>query len=161
MEIRPAEVYDIPALIELLYQVGDVHHRIRPDLFRNGARKYDEKQLQFLLLDSRRPIFVAVEENAVLGYCFCQIQEYFHHSVMTDRKELYIDDLCVEENCRGKHVGQALYDYVRAYARREGIGHITLNVWCGNESDMAFYEKQGMKKRSITMEVALEDSYAD
>lgn len=41
MEIRFAENRDIPGMINLLLQVGEVHHRIRPDLFRAGAQKYD------------------------------------------------------------------------------------------------------------------------
>ena len=42
MNIRPAKVGDIPAIIDLLRQVGQVHHNIRPDIFRDGAQKYDE-----------------------------------------------------------------------------------------------------------------------
>ena len=38
MEIRLANNSDIPGMIELLKQVGQVHHEIRPDLFREGAR---------------------------------------------------------------------------------------------------------------------------
>ena len=34
MTIRRAEARDIPGMIALLYQVGDVHHEIRPDIFR-------------------------------------------------------------------------------------------------------------------------------
>ena len=49
MEIRRAESRDIPGMIELLYQVGQVHHVIRPDIFRSGALKYDETALEALL----------------------------------------------------------------------------------------------------------------
>ena len=61
----------------------------------------------------------------------------------------------MDETCRGKHIGQQLYDYVREYARAEGFRTITLNVWCGNDSAMAFYKKQGMQPRNITMESVL------
>ena len=40
MEIRLANNSDIPGMIALLKQVGEVHHKIRPDLFRAGAQKY-------------------------------------------------------------------------------------------------------------------------
>lgn len=52
MEIRRAENRDIPGMIELLKQVGEVHHRIRPDLFRAGAQKYCESDLEKLLEDA-------------------------------------------------------------------------------------------------------------
>ena len=58
MTIRLACEGDIPGLIRLLYQVGDVHHQIRPDIFRPGAIKYTESELKQLLLDENSPIFV-------------------------------------------------------------------------------------------------------
>ena len=155
MEIRFAEKRDIPGLIRLLYQVGDVHHQIRPDIFRPGAIKYTEGELEAILADESRPIFVGTEEDKVLGYCFCQLREYRGSTVLTDRKELYIDDLCVDETVRGQHVGRQLYEHTCAWAKEIGCNFLTLNVWCGNDSAMAFYEKRGLTSRSITMETEL------
>ena len=155
MEIRFADTRDIPGMIRLLQQVGEVHHRIRPDLFRAGAQKYDEKALEELLRDPDRPILAAVEDGKLLGYCFCILETVRDNPVLMDDKTLYIDDLCVDEECRGKHVGKALYDRACAYARELGCRSVTLNVWCGNDTAMAFYEKQGMKPRKIYMETTL------
>ena len=155
MTIRLANTGDIPGMIELLKQVGEVHHQIRPDLFRGGAQKYDEADLAELLKDPQRPIFVGVEEEKLLGYCFCILEEVKDNPVLCDGKSLYIDDLCVDENIRGKHVGSRLYDHVCGYAKSLGCQNVTLNVWCGNDSAMAFYESRGMKPRKIYMETAL------
>ncbi|MEF2837154.1 MAG: GNAT family N-acetyltransferase [Oscillospiraceae bacterium] len=155
MEIRLANHTDIPGMIRLLQQVGQVHHDIRPDLFREGAQKYSEEDLAALLQDATRPIFVGVEDGRMLGYCFCVIEEVKDNPVLRDVKSLYIDDLCVDETIRGKHVGSKLYDHVCAYARSIGCGSVTLNVWCGNDSAMRFYESRGMKPRKIYMETTL------
>ena len=155
MEIRLAEVRDIPGLIQLLYQVGGVHHDIRPDIFRQGAIKYTHRQLEELLQVPNKPIFVCDDEGFIAGHCFCEILTRRDSTVMTDRKELYIHDLCVDENRRGQHVGRALYDHAQAYAKEIGCNFLTLNVWCGNESAIRFYENAGMKQRSITMEKEL------
>lgn len=155
MEIRRAEVRDIPGLIALLQQVGDVHHTIRPDIFRVGAQKYDKVALELLLQDENMPIFVADDGGFVAGYCFCQIRSYEGSSVLTDRKELYIDDLCVDENRRGQHIGSVLYDHAVHFAKEIGCEFLTLNVWCGNDNAMKFYKKAGMTPRSITMEKKL------
>ena len=155
MEIRLANPSDIPGLIALLKQVGQVHHDIRPDLFRDGAQKYSPSDLEQLLQDAARPIFVGVEDGRMLGYCFCIIEEVKDNPVLRDVKSLYIDDLCVDETIRGKHVGTKLYDHVCAYARSIGCRSVTLNVWCGNDSAMRFYESRGMKPRKIYMETAL------
>ena len=155
MEIRLADVRDIPGMIRLLRQVGQVHHDIRPDLFRDGAQKYNEEDLKELLRDPTRPIFAAVEDDFLLGYCFCILEETKDNPVLMDDRTLYIDDLCVDETIRGKHVGSALYDYVKAYAKTIGCRSVTLNVWCGNDSAMAFYERKGLKPRKIYMEAIL------
>ena len=152
MNIRLAQTQDIPGMVNLLYQVGGVHHDIRPDIFRPNALKYTEAALEALLKDESKPIFVADDNGSVAGYCFCQIRDYTGSTALTDRKELYIDDLCVDETRRGQHIGSVLYDHAVAYAREIGCAFLTLNVWCGNDSAMRFYEKMGLKQRSITME---------
>ena len=155
MEIRKAERRDIPGMIELLKQVGQVHHEIREDLFRAGAQKYDEAALEAILEDASRPIFVAVQGGFVLGYCFCIHRDYLGDTVLTDRRELYIDDLCVDETRRGQGVAKALYAHTKAYAQKAGCSYLTLNVWCGNEGAMKFYENAGLTPRNITMETKL------
>ena len=155
MEIRFAEVRDIPGMIKLLQQVGDVHHRIRPDIFRAGAQKYGETALKAILADKSKPIFVATDGETVAGYCFCVLKDYRGSGVQTDRVEIYIDDLCVDENRRGGGVATALYRHVTDYARQIGAREITLSVWEGNDNAMRFYEKMGMTRRYIMMEQKL------
>lgn len=155
MNIRFAETRDIPGMIELLKQVGQVHHEIRPDLFRAGAQKYDEAALKGLLADPSRPILIADLDGEVAGYAFCILQETKNDPVLCDRKVLYIDDLCVDENIRGKGIATALYARVLEYARELGCHSVTLNVWCGNDGAMAFYEKCGLKPQKIGMEKVL------
>ena len=158
MDIRLATNQDIPGMLALLRQVGQVHHEIRPDIFCSGAQKYDETALLELLKDPSRPIFVAMEGRFVAGYCFCVHKDYNDTGVFTNRKELYIDDLCVDENRRGRGIAGALYRHVTEYAKGYGCQFITLNVWCGNDGAMGFYENQGLRPRSIMMEMPLEDN---
>ena len=155
MEIRLANPADIPGMIHLLKQVGQVHHDIRPDLFRDSAQKYSEADLAELLQEETRPIFVGIEDGKMLGYCFCILEEVKDDPVLCDVKSIYIDDLCVDETIRGKHVGSRLYDHVCAWAKEIGCSSVTLNVWCGNDNAMAFYQSRGMKPRKIYMETKL------
>lgn len=155
MTIEKANQTHIPGLIRLLYQVGDVHYWIRPDIFCSGALKYTEKDLEDLLLDENRPVFVALDGENVQGYCFCQIKDSRGSTVLTDRVEVYIDDLCVEETCRGQGVAKALYGHTCAWAKKLGCAFVTLNVWCGNDGAMKFYGKMGLTPRKIFMEVKL------
>ena len=153
--IRLATEKEIPGIENLLLQVGAVHHWIRPDIFRDGCLKYDENALKTLLKDEKRPIFVWMEGDFVAGYCFCVLKEYESGGVSTCRKEIYIDDLCVDEGRRGQGIATALYRHAVDYAKSLGCQSVTLNVWCGNDTAMKFYEKMGMRPRSITMETKL------
>ena len=156
MLIRRAEISDIPDILRLLVQVCNIHQDIRPDIFRRDGVKYTESDLTELLTDESRPVWCAVEDGSFLGYCFCQWEITPDGSVGFARKELYIDDLCVDDSARGKGVATALFRHVTAVAKENGANFITLNVWEGN-SALRFYEKMGMKPRKIFMDLPLED----
>lgn len=156
MEIRPADIHDIPGLNKLLMQVCLVHHKGRPDLFKYGKQKYTNEELKLLLADDSRPVFVAVDtDGEVLAHAFCVHQQYSDNNILTDVKTLYIDDICVLESCRGRHIGKQMYDYVYHYAKEHGFYNITLNVWALNEPAMKFYEACGLKPQKIGMETIL------
>ena len=153
--IRMAKEKDIPKMGDLLKQVCLVHHNGRPDIF-NVGRKYSDEELKELLKDDDRPILVCVDEHdEVMGYCFCIFQQHVNHSVMTDIKTLYIDDLCVDENLRGKHIGKQLYEAAVQFAKENECYNLTLNVWSCNQSALRFYEAQGLVPQKIGMELVL------
>jgi len=153
--IRRAVEKDIPKIIDLLKQVCLVHHKGRPDIFKVGT-KYSTEELKAILKDDFRPILVSVDENDnVLGYCFCIYQQHLNNSVLTDIKTLYIDDLCVDETLRGKHIGKELYDSAVELAKDTGCYNLTLNVWSCNQSAIKFYESLGLLSQKIGMELIL------
>ncbi len=152
--IRRANKKDIKGLIDLLYQADAVHHGIRPDLFKGNTPKYDERQLEAIIDDENTPIFI-YDDGRVVGHAFCQIVEIKNHRLMQDIKTLYIDDICVDERVRGKHIGKALYEHVRDYALSIGCYNLTLNVWEGNDSALCFYKSMGMKIQKTGMEMIL------
>ena len=156
MTIRHAQKSDIPGLNRLLHQVLMVHHGGRPDLFKPDCTKYTDAQLEGILQDEKSPVFAAFDAaGEMLGYAFCQLEVYENDNILTDRKTLYIDDICVDENVRGQHVGTALYQHVVNYARAIGCYNVTLNVWECNPGAAAFYRAMGMKPYKTGMEAIL------
>lgn len=153
--IRRAEERDIPALDRLLYEVHKVHSDVRPDLFKAGAKKYTDGELREIIADDLRPVFTAERDGEVVGYAFCIHKQFVNDNNMTDVKTLYIDDLCVEQAARGGHIGTKLYEYVLAYAKRNGYYNVTLNVWADNVNAVKFYERIGMRTQKIGMEQIL------
>lgn len=155
-EIRRAENRDIPGIMKLLVQVDMVHHEGRPDLFKGPATKYTEEELAGILLDEVTPVFVCVDDNGmVLGHAFCVIENEPGNHVLRKIKTLYIDDICVDENVRGRHIGKRLYEYVIEFARSISCYNVTLNVWSCNPGAEKFYESMGMKPYKTGMETIL------
>ena len=158
MIIRKAEETDIPIILELLKQVLQIHADIRPDIFIPGTTKYTADELMELLKNDEKPIYVAVDEdNVCVGYAFCQLQEQPFSNNMVQFTSLFIDDLCVDTTIRGKHIGQKLFEHVKKEEVRLGCYEVTLNVWEGNDSAKAFYEKMGLKPKETQMEYIIKD----
>ena len=107
-----------------------------------------------MIKDDNTPIFVYEEEQVIKGYIFAFIQEINSPS-LCKIKSLYIDDLCVEKNCRGKGVGTSLYNFIKEYAKSIGCYNITLNVWSFNKNAYEFYKKCGLNEQKIVMEEIL------
>ena len=109
-----------------------------------------------LLKNEEKPVYVAVDEADVcVGYAFCQLKEQPFSNNMVPFKSLFIDDLCVDQETRGQHIGESLFEYVKKEAKQLGCYEVTLNVWAGNTSAEKFYEKMGMRTKERQMEYIL------
>lgn len=155
ISIRRAAQSDLQGINKLLYEVHKVHSDLRPDLFKAGAKKYRDDEVRNIIADDSRPVFVAEKDGEILGYAFCVHKQHLNDYSLTDIQTLYIDDLCVDEAVRGAHIGSLLYEYVLAYAKKNGYYNVTLNVWAGNDKAMRFYEKLGLKVQKTGMEAIL------
>lgn len=156
MNIRRAVISDMLGINKLLNQVLMVHHNGRPDLFKANVKKYTDEELAEIIENDQKPIFVAVDDSdEVLGYAFCVYQQHINDNILTDVKTLYIDDLCVDEDKRGLHIGKQLYDYVVDFAKKNDFYNLTLNVWSCNESAMKFYQACGLVPQKVGMEKIL------
>ncbi len=152
MIIRRAVKDDIEEINRLLRQVLEVHADGRPDIFISGRKKYTDDELLDILSDDSTPIYVAVSDNSVVGYAFCVYQITKDNNILRDRTVLFIDDLCVDEECRGQHIGTQIFEYISAIAKENNCDAITLNVWAFNESALKFYESCGFSPLKFVME---------
>lgn len=151
--IRNAIESDIPKISLLLKNVLKIHHKGRPDIFKNCTQKYSDEELLNMIHDPNNPIFVYINnENELLGYAFCNIINQAETSILYSKQYLYIDDLCVDENHRNCNIGSKLFEYIEEYAKSKQIHNIQLNVWSLNQNAINFYNKQGMTPQKTIME---------
>ena len=156
MQIRRAAEKDIDRINELLGQVLEIHAGIRPDIFIPGTTKYTNAELEEMMKDDDKPIYVAVDdEDYVMGYAFCQIRKQPFSNNMIQFDTMFIDDLCVDAELRGRHVGEALFIFVKEEAKRRNCYDVTLNVWEENNCARHFYDKMGLKVKESQLEIIL------
>ncbi len=150
--VRRAVPEDTERLLELLLQVEGVHQKGRPDLFRVNGTKYTASELVPILSDENTPVFVAEYEGRVVGYVFTIITETKNSTMLFDFKNIHLEDVCIDESCRGMGIGGVLMDYVTDYARSVGCTRMDLDVWEFNEGARRFYEHWGFGTQKRRMD---------
>ena len=169
MLIRPAKKDDIDGLLTLLHEVLEVHAKEYPKIFIPGTTKYSKEDLLHLIEngppglsrgskmeeDDKTLILVAEEDGKIIGHAFIKLLDSPETRNTYAARILYIDDICVDEEYRGRHVAKSLFEHVLEYAKKEGFDRIELNVWEKNETARAFYESLSMKPLKTTMYLEL------
>ncbi|HEM6115762.1 GNAT family N-acetyltransferase [Streptococcus pluranimalium] len=159
--IRRAVVADIPKLQNLLSQILSVHHAVRPDIFKANGSKFSDQELEDIMSNDQRPIFIYEDDKGdFLGHLFLIIQETKGLATQP-KKTLFIDDLCVDESARGQKIGEKLYQFAYQKAIEWECYNLTLNVWNANEGAVRFYEQMGMIPQSMRMETILNPEWKD
>ncbi|MBQ8508942.1 MAG: GNAT family N-acetyltransferase [Clostridia bacterium] len=153
--IRRAIPADAERILAMLEQVEEIHHQGRPDIFRAHGIKFTPDELRAQIGDDTRPIFVAELDGRVVGYTFCILGEIKDSPMLNDAKTIHLEDVCVDESCRGHAVGGTLMAFVRDYAKSIGCTRMDLDVWEFNEGARRFYEKHGFSVQKRRMDMVL------
>ena len=112
------KIEDIPRLQELFAQILIVHHQARSDVLKVKGSKFTDKELEGVIGDANKPVFVYEDEaGTILCHLFLIIKEVSENDgPQKPIKTLFIDDLCVEEKARGQKLGEKLYQFALDYA---------------------------------------------
>ena len=154
--IREACPSDFDAISNLEYQIFHLHINARPDMIKPRSEPFGKDYFEKCLKDENIKIFVYIENEKILGHCITKQWTYDNHHMFYDMKLLEIDDLCVDENARGKNIGRQLFNRARDYAKEIGAARLELMVWGFNKNARQFYEHLGMSERISRMELIIE-----
>lgn len=132
--IRPAVPGDVPDIWELIRELAEyekLEHQIEGD--RAALREH--------LFGERPYIEALVAERAgqVDGYALF----FYNYSTFLTRPGLYLEDLYVRPQARGRGLGRALLVHLGALALARGAGRFEWTVLDWNESAIRFYESLG------------------
>jgi len=135
-DIRPAVVEDVPVILELIRELATYERAP------NEVTATEEQLVEVLF--GKRPaaeVLLAFEAKSPVGFAV-----FFHNfSTWLGRPGLYLEDLFVKPEKRGKGYGRALLVDLAKIARDRGCGRMEWAVLNWNESAIKFYRALGAK----------------
>jgi len=135
-EIRPARVADVPIILKLIRDLA-TYERAPNEVTAT------EEQLVDVLFGERpaAEVLLAFERDTPVGFAI-----FFHNfSTWLGRRGLYLEDLFVKPEKRGKGYGRALLVDLARIARDRGCGRMEWAVLDWNEPAIKFYRALGAK----------------
>ena len=135
-EIRPARVDDVPVILELIRDLATYERA--PD-----EVTATEEQLVDVLFGERpaAEVLLAFEGKSPVGFAVF----FYNFSTWLGRPGLYLEDLFVKPEKRGKGYGRALLVDLAKIARDRGCGRMEWAVLNWNDPAIQFYRKLGAK----------------
>lgn len=143
-----AQLSDRDAINAMAVQVHAMHVAWRPDIYEMVEELYPLERFREAV--KQRQLYVAKIDGVIVGYVAVKIRNYDWPGVVK-RKVMFVDELCVEELCRGQGIGMEMMSDVRALAAAFGCTDLQLSVYPQNDAAVTFYQKCGFTIQNIGM----------
>jgi ribosomal protein S18 acetylase RimI-like enzyme len=133
---RPAVSDDARTLLDMVNAMADADHypRLDPEAQNRLIRDAFEKKYFEIVL--------AEWQGAIAGYAAF----YQGYSTFEASPTLFIDDLYVKNEYRGRHVAYELFRHLLREAKRRDCGRVNWLVAAVNQEAFAFYERLKAKQ---------------
>jgi GNAT superfamily N-acetyltransferase len=134
--IRPGTAADVPVILQLIRDLA-TYERAPNDV------SATEDQLREVLFGARpsAEVALAFEKDVPVGFAV-----FFHNfSTWLGRAGVYLEDLFVKPEFRGKGYGRALLVHLARIAHDRGCGRMEWAVLDWNDPAIQFYRKLGAK----------------
>ncbi|MEA2165225.1 MAG: hypothetical protein QOK37_3352 [Thermoanaerobaculia bacterium] len=135
-EIREATESDIPLILQFIRDLADYEKLAHLVVA-------TEESLRATLFGSARfaEVLIASADNLPAGFAL-----FFHnYSTFLAQPGIYLEDLFVKPEFRGRGYGKALLVRLAQIARKRNCGRVEWSVLNWNESAIAFYKSLGAR----------------
>jgi GNAT superfamily N-acetyltransferase len=134
LQIRDSVIEDVPVILRLIRDLA-AYERAPNDVVAT------EDGLREVLFgsDPSAKVLLAFEEAEPVGFAVY----FFNFSTWLGRPGLYLEDLFVKPETRGRGYGRALLVHLAQIARKRGCGRMEWAVLNWNEPAIQFYRKLG------------------
>ena len=135
-QIQPATVADVPVILQLIRELAE-YERAPNDVLAT------EEQLREVLFSETPAAQVLIGREGGEPVAFAVY--FFNFSTWLGRAGLYLEDLFVRPELRGKGYGKALLMRLAQIARERGCGRMEWSVLDWNDPAIQFYKKLGSR----------------
>ena len=141
IQIRPAELLDLPAIITLWRVLQEINASYDPRLTLNAdAEAWFLGYLRDNLGNPNMAIYVADDGGSVVGYTFGQIMQ---RPTLQSGDCGYIADVCIKDGWRRQGMGRQLHSRLKSWFLAHGITAIEVQVVRANPASQTFWRKMG------------------
>ncbi len=134
VRLRPARADDAPALVGLIRELAAferLEHLVRVTPEQLGTHLFGPRPAAEAV--------VAEGDGGLVGFALF----FTNFSTFLGQPGLYLEDLYVRPDQRGRGTGRVLLEHLGALAVERGCGRFEWSVLDWNEDAIAFYEKMG------------------
>jgi GNAT superfamily N-acetyltransferase len=138
ISVRKAQIEDAPLLLEFIRALADYEGLLdQVDADEDDLRKT-------IFTDKSAEVLIAEYDDIAAGYAL-----FFHnYSTFKCKAGLYIEDLFVKPEFRGKGLGKALFRHIARLADNRGCGRLEWSCLDWNAPSIAFYKSLGAVQMS-------------
>ena len=142
MRIRLCAPEDFAEVNRLLYQSSVIHTAGVPEFFVPMEQWIPEKEYAKKLNAEDQVLFCAENEaGGLCGVCHLSLHE---KSGWVEMKHVHVENIVVDENCRGQGIGHKLMAEAERIAKEWGAAQLNLTCWEFNDGARRLYESLGM-----------------
>lgn len=143
VHVRPPTPADVPRFLELVDALADYEKLPRPDPAARERLAADAltQPPRFELLLAELALPHTWQEREIVGYAVF----FLTYSTFLARPTLYLEDLFVRPEARGRGAGVALFRACAAEAVRRGCGRMEWTVLDWNTPAIEFYRAKGAR----------------
>ena len=134
--IKPATTHDIPLILSFIKELADYEKLL------HEVVATEETLKETLFGDkSHAEVVIGCLDNKPVSFAL-----FFHNfSTFLGRPGIYLEDLFVKPEARGKGIGQKMLGYLANLAKERKCGRLEWWVLDWNETAINFYKKIGAK----------------
>jgi len=133
--IRKAEAKDIATIFDLIKKLA-VYEKLEKDVITS-----ENELKENIFTKNFAKVLIAEENEKPVGFALY----FYNFSTFVGKPGLYLEDLFVEPECRGKGYGKALLIELSKIAEAENCGRFEWSVLDWNTPSIEFYKSLGAK----------------